>query len=339
VSPSIESSAVYFNKALLCQGESLKVVVSSWHEFANHKILFKLKTFEGELLVDLPTDAITMKRRSDASYLIEINTDFNGLGPGFYLAQLYLIPRNPEEVAEPLEEYLLRQQTFEVLNFDDYTIYLNELFGDEWDDPIYLDSENIEELNSLFESWNINPISSSDLTSFATEHTRATSTSSGVVSTPREEWRTALEAVVLERVLAVTDAAMRFETSLPFHVYKRVEMKGELPHVDLTRYFWLLAVLGPTWTDVFFFSQTTILDIKVSDGAISMFLRPASYKSEVAEKPRIMPLGEPFLFEVVRKVIGRGLDCELIYDSDEGINLLVNRTSMSMAAHKTFGGY
>lgn len=149
-----------------------------------------------------------------------------------------------------------------------------------------------------------------------------------------DSWKyDSLDGLVLSRIVEVIDAAMQFEVPLPFLEYHNVEVTG-LPHVNLTKYIWLLNVLGSTWTDLFFFSQLVRFDINASEESIDLTVSSSLYTVE--EPPEwLTPSLEPPLFHVVRKTIQAGLNCELSYDANKGVTLMVtrNQSFLSMSAH------
>jgi hypothetical protein len=305
--------------------------VSSWEPFAQRTVLLKLRRRDDNLPVELRTDAISIQERADrveyepsgyetvfSSYLVEVKLETDAVDAGPYVAQIYLVPSSFKEKTAIIDDYLLEERWLQVLAFDNYAAHFNELFGDAWDDPVYLDTQNIKELNDFFRGWHVDPISKPELEQFelgdpkraAPVKRRATYSLHDALS---------FQSAVLERVLSLNKSAMRFETLLPFRLDADINLTFYLPHIDLTKYFWLLNVLGSTWTDLFFFCRTLTLELYALDDSISLSLKSG-------DKETTMPLDEPPLFQIVRNSIGSGLNYELTYDSDAGINLLVRTT-------------
>jgi hypothetical protein len=252
----------YFNKEVLCIGEPLKIVISPWRPILEYKILLRIETSDGHLVT--PPETLLFEEPSRfpqerGRSLINIQT--SQLEPGLYIIKVYVVPKY--KVAEEIsEEYAIAGHVFQLLAFDQYEEYFQELFGEEWDDPVYPDSREVKQLNDFFASYNVGGITQDNVDFI--ERSRAARESEraqGVASGSSDSWKyDSFEGLVLSRIVEVIDAAMKSEVQLPFVVYHSIEVSG-LPHVNLTKYVWLLNVLGSTGQ--IYFSSPNLLSASI----------------------------------------------------------------------------
>ena len=321
----------YFNKEVLCVGEPAKIVVAPMRTIVDYEILLKIETPEGPIL-NRP-ETFLLEERDRGRRLISIATD--SFKSGLYFIRVYVVPAK-YRVAEVIpEEYAIAGHAFQILGLDQYEQYLQELFGEGWDEPVYCDSKEWNQLSEFFVSYDASAITDFTIKHIQDRQMRLDSERRrDTYSRYDDSWKyDSLDGLVLSRIVEVIDAAMQFEVPLPFLEYHNVEVTG-LPHVNLTKYIWLLNVLGSTWTDLFFFSQLVRFDINASEESIDLTVSSSLYTVE--EPPEwLTPSLEPPLFHVVRKTIQAGLNCELSYDANKGVTLMVtrNQSFLSMSAH------
>ena len=325
----------YFNKEVLCVGEFLKIVISEWRPIVDYKISLKIETTDGHLLT--PPETLLLEEPDllpgRVRRLIGIQT--SQLEPGLYIIKVYVAPPKYEVAEEIAEEYAIAGHVFQLLALDQYDQCFQELFGEDWDDPMYSDSREWKQLNDFFASYNVSGITQDNVEYIETKRAaRESGRERGVASWSSDSWKyDSIEGLILSRIVEVIDAAMGSAVRLPFSVYHNVEVTG-LPHVNLTKYVWLLNVLGSTWTDLFFFSPLVRFDINASEDSIDLTIFSWRLTEEDEGPQWLTPPHEPPLFHVVRNTIQAGLNCELRYDAYKGVTLMVSRNQsfLSMSA-------
>ena len=326
----------YFNKEVLCIGEPLKIVIAPWRPSFEYEILLRIETSDGHLVT--PTETLLFEEPTpflQGRHRTLINIQTSQLEPGLYIIKVYVVPKG--KVAEEIsEEYAIAGHVFQLLALDQYGEYFQEVFGEEWDEPVYSDSRELKQLNDFFVSYNEEGITQEHVDSIERRRAaRESERAQGRASWSADSWKyDSFEGMVLSRIVEVIDAAMKSEVQPPFVVYHSVEVSG-LPHVNLTKYLWLLNVLGSTWTDLFFFSQSVVrFDINASEASIDLTIFPWHITEKESPQWLTAP-SEPPLFHVVRNTIQAGLNCELSYDANKGVTLMVSRNQsfLSMSAH------
>lgn len=199
-----------------------------------------------------------------------------------------MLPRevNPEKESDSI----LAKHSFEVFEPNVYSERLENLFGEVWDEPIYLDNLEPDQAEELLLGLPID-----DLLSILPENT-------------------ALDNRTICHLFGPIITA--FMTSamgpLPFQVDHRVDVdEQKLPHIDLIKLIWLLNVLAPVWADMMFFSSRNIVSVYVRDDDMSIYIEardtslyPASL--DIKETSEV-----PSLFRIVNENIKKDLDCRL----------------------------
>jgi hypothetical protein len=324
---------VYFNKTVLCQGETLKIVVSTWKQYAGRKFALRLLAISEGDSEDLMKEPSLMIARHDNYYyrfVKETPTNSDRLKPGSYLAQIYLIPI--EENNERVEPHFIAEHYFQVIQYEEYVTGIKESFGGDWDDPVYLDSPEIKQLNDFFLSWGYYPFSEYEIAlrdQTPRSYSDGRGHAIGGISTET------FEGVLVKKIYSHITSSMSVESSKPFKLAETGNVGDKLPHIDLTKYFWMLYVLGSAWTDVLFFSKTVWLNISASEESLFLSFTPSEYKIEGdSEVEKIMPLEEPLIFQIVRETLSDSLNIQLLYDAEKGINIIINanRSFLSMTA-------
>lgn len=323
--------AIHFNKELLCVGEAAKVVVSKLRPTGDYRIVAKLETPEGPLLT---SPEITILEQAHVDF---INIETNVLDPGPYIIRIYFAPSQYQGRAEVPERYTIADHEFQLLPFDQYEVACQELFGGDWDEPMYSDSQDWRQLSEFFAIFNART-TDDDLKHIKNIRAKpAAEETGGDYSWSRDSWvENTSSGLLLKSIKQVVEDAMQVETRRPFYFYYSLSATG-VPHVDLTKYVWLLNVLASTWTDIFFFSPSVRLDINASEESfeLTVYSTPDA-QFEIPEAHWLIPSEEPPLFQVVRNTIGTGLNCQLSYDADSGVNLIVrsNKSFLSMSARQ-----
>lgn len=285
----INDSQVYFNKQNLSLGEQFKVLVYS--PFTRHDDL--------DLIVSAVKDSKKIGTESTHEkvlrkslehvkdpYQSTIISTKDELQTGSYLAQVLPSWVDPEK--EP--DSIWAQHSFDVFEPDLYSERFENLFGEVWDKPIYLDKLEPEQAEEI------------------------------LIGLPNDDFLSILpESTVLNnRTIChlVGPIITAFMTSamgpLPFQVDYRADVKTEdLPHIDLIKLIWLFNVLSPVWADMMFFSSRNIVSSYVQDYGLSVYIEtqdtnfyPTSL--EIKEKVETSPL-----FRIVNRNITKDLDCYL----------------------------
>jgi hypothetical protein len=141
------------------------------------------------------------------------------------------------------------KHSFEVHEPHFYTARLQEMMGDAWDEPVYIDNLESE------------------------------GTEDFLLSLPADEFLSFLpESTVLDnRTLChllgplVTIFMQYAMGPLPFPVDYRVWVdENRLPHIDLVKLIWLLNAIAPAWADMMFFSGACIVWSRVDDQSMSL---------------------------------------------------------------------
>jgi hypothetical protein len=283
---------VYFNKHTLAAGEQFKVLVRypQWW-YGSPYLSISTAGPNGEQIV---TKELTHATFRDHSRVIPANSSYYGtvvnttdeLQIGAYVAHVR-IPELGRVGAE---------HSFEVYEPDFYTARLQEMMGDAWDDPVYLDDLERGEAEGL------------------------------LLSLPTDEFLSFLpEGLVLDNrticqllgPLATTfmQGAMG---PLPFSVDYRVAVdETRLPHIDLVKSIWLLNAIAPAWADMMFFSGACIVGSSVEDRSIYLGIESylpdlfyQRFKTQEEEAEKLPPL-----VTTVTSNIRHQLDCEIRWAS------------------------
>jgi hypothetical protein len=125
-----------------------------------------------------------------------------------------------------------------ILDEDTYWDYLYQLSGPAWDDPIYWDEANEDQIRRLLLSPPYDALFSSRPTTF--------------------------DKTALFDLLGVTLAgSFNLRPTLP--AFELVVDCGERPqnppHTDLIQLFWLLTMMGSIWADIFFFCSSLSMSL------------------------------------------------------------------------------
>jgi hypothetical protein len=319
---------VCFNKPTLCEGEPFKVVASSEKHYDHRKFVLQLYSLNNEA-EDLLNETVLSTLGSDdrrKTYFQEVKTLSGNIRPGSYIARVFApLADLPDE---SVEQYLLAEHPFQVIPYEDYMAVLPQMFGDDWDEPVYLDSE-IEHLNELFRSWRLEPLHDYEISRRGDQNVDSSSRGSkyGGWSSGPESY----EGSLLGRIEGLLRASMsEWGESYPPFSMDVDRLAGDLPHVDLTKLLWVVNVLASTLTDIMFFCGRVRSILSAKDDSISLELVP-SY--EDPQEELLMPGQEPPIFQVVRDAVV-GLNLQLTYAESKGVSLSIkaNRSPLSLSA-------
>lgn len=235
----------YFNKHSLAVGEPFKVLVrypQAWHG----PPYVSISSANGERVLTkelIPLRPLQSGRSYYPYYHGTIVNTTDELRTGSYTAQVLLAGRDREF------SFLGAKHSFEVHEPDFYTQRLQQMMGETWDEPVYLDKLEPEETENLLLS-----LPTDEFLSFLPE--------SSVVD------NTAICHLLGPLVTTFMQSVMG---PLPFLVdYRVVVDQKRLPHIDLIKFIWLLNAVAPAWADMMFFSGACIVLTRVDDQ--SMYL-------------------------------------------------------------------
>jgi hypothetical protein len=332
---------VYFNKPALCKGEAFKVVVTTEPRYNSRQFVLRLFSLTENGIERLLTESALMGSSGEdgerISFFQDVETADINFAAGDYTARVYA--PIPELRDQGLEPFLIGEHSFRVIEYDNYIFRLQEMCGDDWDEPVYLDTTEIDQLNHLFIGWMLEPLSDEELS--RRERIRAfkgEDMSPGFLSTmsrtEQHMWLTSSMRLdsyagdVMERIEQMLRRAMgeTRNSQLPFLVgANSLEVSG-LPHVDLTKLFWIINALGSTLADLMFFCKGVIFSITTKHDTISLDLRPSD---DIAP---VLPSKEPPIFQVVREAVLGSLNFDLIYDESNGVNLSIKANQSPFTA-------
>lgn len=241
----------YFNKHTLAVGEQFKVLVRYpqwWYGPPYLSISTAGENGEQVLTKELTPSAFVGHSQSVPGHFYSdyygtvVNTT-DELRSGPYVAQV-LVPGRDRTIS-----LVGTKHSFEVYEPDFYTERLQEMMGDAWDEPVYLDNLEREETEDL------------------------------LLSLPTDEFLSFLpESIVLDnRTIChllgpiVTTFMQSAMGPLPFPVDYRVSVdENRLPHIDLNKLIWVLNAIAPAWADMMFFSGACIVWSSVDDQGMSV---------------------------------------------------------------------
>jgi hypothetical protein len=282
---------VYFNKHTLARGEEFKVLVRypRWWYGSPYLSISTEEAEEGQILTKelSPLGFSTPGKNYYPYYYGTVVNTTDELHVGSYVAQV-LVPG-----PEPRISRVGAKHSFQIWEPGVYTERLQQMMGEAWDEPVYLDHLEREGAEDLLLS-----LPTDEFLSFLPE------------STPFNN-RTLCH---LLGPLATTfmQSAMG---PLPFPVDYRVFVDEErLPHIDLLKTIWLLNAVAPAWADMMFFSGacivwTTVIDRGMSLGIEAAFPDVGRRHSERQEQTEFPPL-----LRTVLSNIRDEMDCDIRWE-------------------------
>ncbi|HEY0321389.1 MAG TPA: hypothetical protein VGC66_10565 [Pyrinomonadaceae bacterium] len=311
----VERPKVYFNKDLLCEGEPLKVI---WREPLYSRIDLKQdfllrishlndegetadKVLEGHLVLDSWWPGFIQIVGTGKEELLK---------EGAYIARVFPAEGDSDEGGAVYEEH-----QFQVINRDEYWEQWRDLFGEEWDEPIFWDE--------------IDGIQRGEITS------RETSKQGEERALRRELLlgEELMRGLPVQDILAVLpeDVVWDAETilqllgpimsafmldergRLPFRTtFSLNQSSSHMPHIDLTKVIWLLSVIGPACRDLGFDAYHSHISIAMNGETLDLRidfeepLRKIPYPSGLLLKnPEAAIDVVPEIFRVVEKTAGQ----------------------------------
>src|ERR1700754_47702 len=281
----------YFNKHTLAVGEQFKVLICypQWW-YGPPYLSISTAGANGEQILTKELTPTTFSRSRlipghyNSTYYGAVVNTTDELQIGSYVAQA-LVPAREREISR-----VGARHSFQVHEPDFYTARLQDMMGDTWDEPVYLDNLQQEESEDL-----LSCLPTDEFLSFLPEST-------------------VLDNRTICHLLGplVTTFMQYAMGPLPFSIDYRVWVdEARLPHIDLVKLIWLLNAIAPAWADMMFFSGACIVGSRVDDQ--SVFLGIESNFPNVFEErfgtPEQVEL--PPLLTTVSNNIRNELNCDI----------------------------
>lgn len=281
----------YFNKHTLAVGEQFKVLVR-YPQWWHGPPYLSISTTEanGEHILTKELTPATFIGHSElipghffSDYYGTVVNTTDELRTGSYVAQV-LVPGRGREISRVGVKHL-----FEVHETDFYTARLQEMMGEAWDEPVYLDNLERAATEDLLLS-----LPTDDFFSFLPEST-------------------VLDNRTICHLLGplVTTFMHSAIGPLPFPVDYRVSVdENRLPHIDLIKLIWLLNAVAPAWADMMFFSGACIVWSRVDDKGMSVGIQgyPDLFQRLFEAQE---PVEFPPLLTTVSNNIRYEIDCDI----------------------------
>lgn len=328
--------SVYFSKPALCEGESFKVVASSEKSYDKRQFRLKLFSLSDNRSADFMRESVLSPLRQDLYsnyYYHEDPTVNDALLPGSYLARVLI--SSPLTTKESTHEELLGEHSFQIIELDDYKTVWEDAFGGEWDESVYLDTQEPLQLNSFFVGWLLDPLSDYEISERG-KRTEIPGISPGISLSllggdtsldpvfslmMSSIWRPGYEGSVIKRLNDfLRQCISEGEQRPPFSLFTSGRDVEVLPHVDLTKLFWLINVIGPSLMDAMFFTGGVTLTSSTNHDSLSIAL---TANDAGGEQKLIMPPQEPPIFRIVRGVLEGAQNLDLVYDASKGIDVVI----------------
>jgi hypothetical protein len=235
---------VHFNKDILCEGEPLKVIATTRREnpFYSTPVLRIYALDEDEERYVIAENKLVSGSQLFAFVQVVGTGAEELLKPGAYVA----------EVLDSEDETRSRvEHRFQVVERETYYNELRELFGDEWDEPIYWNQMKGPQAEVLMCGLPLENL---------------------LFSLPADfEWNadTILPMIGPVAVSLMGDRWGRlpglFDFSLPSETSER-------PHLDLTKVIWTLNVMGPALRDFIFGMSWIYVSVEVTSERLEIDL-------------------------------------------------------------------
>lgn len=313
----VERPQAHFNKELLCAGEPLKVLWRPtrfvWRDYQKVPFLrISSLNEEGEL-----SETVLEKELVSGPWWWGL-MQMVGTGPeeplreGAYLAEVLPSERPFDEEVDSYEGH-----QFQILGRDEYWEQWSDLFGEEWDEPIFWDEitarrvaegEMVEESESLQgqELMRGLPIQ-------------------GILSALPEEviW----DAETILQLLGPTMSAFMTDEKgrIPFYTsFLLNRTSTTIPHIDLTKVLWLLSVLGPACRDLGFGAYQSHIFVATDGETLDLRIRydnppPYDYPKGLLLNTEQLEVADatPEIFRVVEATAGKHFPFKLASLRDE----------------------
>jgi hypothetical protein len=240
-----ETRRVYFNGDIFSQGQLFKALIITPNDNRQFELRIsredddEFKKFYFNLIDYLTPNTCLLGLKLDTSEEFQI---------GSYVAQIY---SNAQE--EDDRDSVVREHWFQVLNPDEYYEHWLKLFGETWDEPVFWDSVGPRQVEKLLEGLPLDKL----------------------FEVLPEEIRLDVNTLY-DLIGPITTAlvANEIDGGLPCLVEHRLNgQPSRIPHIDLTKLFWLLNAIAPVLADKMFFSKHASLEIGASEEQFSVLIK------------------------------------------------------------------
>lgn len=301
----VKRPEVHFNKGLFCEGESLKVIWRSLRfsrRYPDEPLLLRVSSLdeEGEQVATVLEGKLVPDHWWPRLIQIVGTGPEEPLGEGAYVAQILPAERSSHEGNDTYDEH-----QFQVVDRDEYWEQWRELFGEEWDDPIFWD-----EMMASREAENDQ---GEELEFAQGEELMRGLPVQGILSALPEEvvWNA---ETILQLLGPTMSAFMADERGrLPFYTTFSLDRSSRtIPHIDLTKVIWLFSVIGPACRDLGFTAYQS--HISVASNGETLYLRISydnlrrhPYPQGLLVKNEQLGMTDfvPEIFRVVEETAGR----------------------------------
>jgi hypothetical protein len=313
----VERPQVHFNKVLFCEGEPLKVLWRpprfSWIDL-RESLLLRVSNLdeEGEL-----ADTV-LEKKLVADHWWPGLLQMVGTGPeeplreGAYVAQVLPSERSSDEESDIYDEH-----QFQVVGRDEYWEQWRELFGEEWDDPIFWDEMKARPEAGIAQEEELEPEQGEELMRGLPVQ--------GILSALPEEvvW----DAETILQLLGPTMSAFMSDERgrLPFYTTFSLDPSSRsIPHIDLTKVMWLLSVIGPACRDLGFIAVRSHISVTTNEETLYLRisydnLRRYPYPEGLLLNTEKLEATDaaPEIFRVVEETAGKYFQFKLDAGQDE----------------------
>ena len=215
---------VHFNNDILCEGEPLKVIATTKgrNPFYSTLVLRIYILDEDEERHEIAERKLVSGSQLFAFVQVVGTGAEEFLKPGAYIAEVL----DPEDAIRSRVEH-----RFQVVERDTYYNELRELFGDEWDEPIYWNQMNGQQAEELMRGLPLDHL---------------------LFSLPVDfEWNadTILPMIGPVAVCLMADHWGRLPGLIDFSLPRET---SERPHLDLTKVIWTLNIMSASLRDFIF---------------------------------------------------------------------------------------
>jgi len=323
----VERPKIYFNKDLFCEGESLKVILrgpyrSRYRLQDNIFLRVSHLSDEGETF-DKVFEEHLVQPYWGPGFIQMVGTGAEELlHEGAYIAQVFPVEFDSAEGGVDDDRH-----QFQVLNHDEYWEQWRDLFGEEWDDPIFLDEMDSisREVRSRESSEEGTEVASATGIQLGEELMRGLPIQ-GILNVLPEQaiWDA---GTILQLLGPITSAFMLDERGhLPFNTtFSLKQSSSRVPHIDLTKVIWLLSVIGPAFRDILFDAYDSHISVETNGETLGLIIRgkypyPDRYErygSLLRNREALIKV--PEIFRIVQELAGKHFNFKLDYNSDETI--------------------
>jgi hypothetical protein len=200
---------------------------------------------------------------------------------GKYLMQIYQKKSNKSQ-------FFLDEKLLKIFDREEYKLFWDEIFGKNWDEPIYLDKITFDELWRLFRGSPLDQL----LKNFH-----------------RKKNNLGLE--VTKNIPLVLLRHMENDCgAFPFEIKKIItSVHEDLPHLDLTPFFWLMSALSPVCYNMSF--PFKVVDINLASYSDKLLLDYSCIDQRVGFN-NFQSLDEkPMLIDIIQNQLGES-SCRIV---------------------------